>query len=648
MQTKISRFAVALLGLLLVSSSFAATLTTSQQLEKAKQLYAQKKDDEAMDLFVDVLVNGNRAEVEEANKYINLIHNHMGGIEDPIEVSADFQEGEPTRLPSAQDPAVLEQQLAAQAAAVPQELVEGDPYAAPSAQAMQYVEPEYDPYADPYTDFYNGPYADAYDEYAVMEDPSLTGSAESLYVQQGQQNLPQQDIILQPVTSMPAAGTQTDSPYYEDDFGAGMSTNSTYIDLTSPEALQVRELYTEQKIDSMTEASVARLKKMKGVRVYFRDDLPDAIDIDSEVLFNGYKFRPEAYEVLDEVYTLMTLTQGAGYIILPPGSYTDNITLPGIRQAMALNSYLVHKGLSSGKISYNMGLFDEEPPAKFANLEGISIVFDYDAPLPAALPEAASISELPMLSMAVVPVSHKIDLTAGEAFVIDFSVLETANELENWVFQIIQHGKDGQYYIVRQLDGFSPVYHQLLWNGRKGIIGPALACGKYTLVLTAKDIKEGKKTLRRQIELKCPAVDTQEQTNKKAKSKAKSSKKLNYKSARLWKKPGRTMKQASAKSSTTTTTVIAAEPEIVDPFANSHTETTHETVYRELADGSIEERTTTTTTTTNNSGVTTTTAAPTVSVSSSSSSSNSSSETAAEAYEEAAPVNPYDMPYEEF
>ena len=341
------------------------------------------------------------------------------------------------------------------------------------------------------------------------------------------------------------------------------TASSTFTDLTTPAALKARQIYTSQKLENMKQAAIAKLEKTKGVRVYFRNGLPDAIDIDSEILFNGYKFRQEALPVLDQVYTLMALTQGAGYIILPPGSYTDNITLSGIRQAMALNSFLVHKGLSSGKISYNMGLFDQEPPAKFANLEGVSIVFDFDADLPAALPDATSVSKLPLLSMAVVPVSNKIDPSAGEAFAIDFSVIETQNPLDTWVFQVVQHGTNDSYYVVRQLEGFSPVYHQIVWNGRKGIIGPELACGQYTLVLTAADVQGGKRTIRRQIEVACSAQQAKAKDQKKANATSDTAKSANldYKTARLWTKPARTMKGAAVAEPE------VSEPEVVDPFA---------------------------------------------------------------------------------
>ena len=124
-------------------------------------------------------------------------------------------------------------------------------------------------------------------------------------------------------------------------------------------------------------------------------------------------------------------------------------------------------------------------------------------------------------------------------------MLETVNPLDNWVLQVILHGRDGKYYIVRQLEGFSPVYHQILWNGRKGIIGPELPCGKYTLVLTATDLQGNKQTERHRVVVKC-AKDTPVGSCQMGSCAAKQQTTstvttLNYKSARLWKKPGRVM-----------------------------------------------------------------------------------------------------------
>ncbi len=516
------RFLTALLALSLLMGGTAlfAAPSASKQLQKGIQLYQDNQDEEAMDYFIDVLVNGSRPEVEEANRYINLIHNRMGGIQDPVEVDVNFKEGEARRLQPGQDPAVLDAQMDAE-----------------NAPIEDYLE------SDGLT------YTAEQDAIAMKgQEQSEAWAAQ----QEQQQALLQQQAQDRALSAQMQAGDSLEQEgVYDND--QITSSSSTFTDLSSPSALKARQIYTSQKLESMKQAAIAKLQKAEGVRLYFRDGLPDAIDIDGDVLFNGYKFRPEAMPVLDEIYTLMALTQGAGYIILPPGSYTDNITLAGIRQAMALNSFLVHKGLSSGRLSYNMGLFDQEPPAKFANLDGISIVFDFAAQLPASMPQAASVSKLPMLSMAVVPVSNEIDPAAGEAFAIDFSVIETAETLDNWVFQVVQHAANGGYYVVRQLEGFSPVYHQLVWNGRKGIIGPELACGTYTLALTATDVMGGKRTIRRQIQVACSA--SAKSVKKDTTASSAQDKNLNYKTARLWNKPARFMKAAPA------------EPAIVDPFA---------------------------------------------------------------------------------
>ena len=76
------RLLAALLAVSLLTGGTAlfAAPSSAKQLEKGIQLYQENRDEEAMDYLIDVLVNGSRAEVEEANKYINLIHNRIGGI----------------------------------------------------------------------------------------------------------------------------------------------------------------------------------------------------------------------------------------------------------------------------------------------------------------------------------------------------------------------------------------------------------------------------------------------------------------------------------------------------------------------------------------------------------------------------------------
>lgn len=565
---------------------FAAT-SPEKQLEKGKALFEQEKNDEAMEYFIDVLLSGNRKQVAEANKYVNMIHNRVGGIQNPVEVDVAFKEGEVKRLSDAQTAAEAQaqQDMLLQRSAAADDITEASLEARTVANAVatdsQAAAEDAKAIAQQTKDEVNAAKAQAKqdaaqvreDATAALEDAQASAQTAAEETQASAQTVAEETQAVaqntannatQTLAAAPVAVAQDDEDEDDDETAAAtaataQSSNSTYTDLVSPDALKARELYSQQKLDSMKAAVIERIRNTKGVRIYFRNDLPDAIDIDGDVIFQGTRFNLSAQPLLDDIYSLMALTQGASYIILPAGSYTDDVTLGGIRQAMALNSYFVHKGISSGKIGYNMGLYDQEPPAQFANLEGLSIVFDFDSDLPSAIAQANQISKQPLLSMAVVPVSNEIDPSKGEAFAVDFSVIETVNAVSNWTFQVVQHAKDGKYYVVRQLEGFAPVYHQILWNARKGIIGPELECGKYTLVLTVTDSTGEKKTLRRRITVKCG-------TQKAAVADEKSlCTKCNYKTARLWTKPGRVMmapkvEKAEEPAAQTTDTVNVTGP----------------------------------------------------------------------------------------
>lgn len=562
---------------------FAAT-SPEKQLEKGKALFEQEKNDEAMEYFIDVLLSGNRKQVAEANKYVNMIHNRVGGIQNPVEVDVAFKEGEVKRLSDAQTAAEAQaqQDMLLQRSAAADDITEASLEARTVANAVaedsQAAAEDAKAIAQQTKDEVNAAKAQAKQDAAqvredattALEDAQASAQTVAEETQASAQTVAEETQAVAQNTANDAAQTLAAAPVAvaqdnedEDDdataAATAQSSNSTYTDLVSPDALKARELYSQQKLDSMKAAVIERIRNTKGVRIYFRNDLPDAIDIDGDVIFQGTRFNLSAQPLLDDIYSLMALTQGASYIILPAGSYTDDVTLGGIRQAMALNSYFVHKGISSGKIGYNMGLYDQEPPAQFANLEGLSIVFDFDSDLPSAIAQANQISKQPLLSMAVVPVSNEIDPSKGEAFAVDFSVIETVNAVSNWTFQVVQHAKDGKYYVVRQLEGFAPVYHQILWNARKGIIGPELECGKYTLVLTVTDSTGEKKTLRRRITVKCG-------TQKAAVPDEKSlCTKCNYKTARLWTKPGRVMmapkaEKAEEPAAQTTDTVNVTGP----------------------------------------------------------------------------------------
>ena len=585
---------VSLFCFALTSGSVAFAASPARQLAKGIKLYEENKNDEAMDCFIDVMVSGDKEQVADANKYVELIHNRIGGIQTPVEVDINFKEGEVKSLDDVTDAAVRAAQEKAEAEAAQAqaqaEAAKADALAKAEAAKANAVA-KVDAQQQALTERIEANRMAAQERAAQYREASLQQAADvneaeleaaTVNATAGANGLATDQADQEAINAQRQAvlnSAEENEPRQE---GVMSSTtepsSSTFADLTSPEAIEARDIYTSQKIDSMIASAVEKITAAKGVHLYFRDGLPDALDMDADVIFQGNKFRTEALPLLDSIYDLLALTQDAGYVILPPGSYTDDVTLSGIRQAMALNSYFVNRGISQGKLHYNMGLVDQEPPARFANLNGLSIVFDFTAQLPTRLEKNENNQKAPLLSMAIVPQCHAIDRALGEAYAIDFSVLETVNPVDNWVMQVVQHGRDGKYYVVRQLEGFTPVYHQILWNGRKGIIGPELPCGKYTLVLTATDLKGQKQTLRRRVIVKCSAQKTS--SAKKTASGDELCAKCNYKTPRLWKKPARFMKAAAAEEQTAPATdtyglgdTTGMAPAAADPLTDTMPDT---------------------------------------------------------------------------
>lgn len=728
----------ALLGGFVLYSGPVFAASAAKQLAKGIELYNDNKMEDAMDAFVDVLMNGTMEESAQANQYVNMIHNRIGGIQNPVEVAAGYTEGAVRGWDNTVANTVNQAQTQANTwATAQQQQIQQDLAAQQQAaqnawntQTQNLQNAVYTPVQN-FQETVYAPVQNAQDALAELEaqERALNDQLEARRLQLAQQAAQTQDavnaFVAQPVVypagtgemtvadllnaenpayvdttvqpsytvqpmyatepvyatqpvyatdpiyaTQPVYTTQTvqtvetvQNPIYEEQRVSDIymprqenvlttvgpaTTSSAFADLTTPDAVAARNLYTQQKLDSMIQAAIDKVASEKGVHLYVRDGRPDAIDIDDGVVFQGTNFRTESIPLLNNIYELLALTQGAEYIILPPGSYTDDVNLEGIREAMALNSYFVKRGISQGKLYYNMGLVDKEAPAQFANLKGLSIVFDYDSKFPTRMQKNAENETAPLLSMAIVPQCHAIDRSLGEAYAIDFSVLETTEGLDNWVLQVVQHGRDGNYYIVRQLEGFAPVYHQILWNGRKGIIGPELPCGKYTIVLTAMDLKGNKQTLRRRVVVKCssdqsdsitafcgirePAVEEETVTT------VKTTAALNYKASRLWKKPGRTMGgSAQAKAKAAATAKTAAKATASESASDTSTYTVTKTVRNIVTNDTSLPAVATTGTT----GKTTTTTTTTSSVS-----------TADSLYGDMpadlpSKVNPYDMPYDE-
>ncbi len=511
----------------------AKALTAQEKLEKGQSLYEAGKYDLAMDNFLDVFVEGNIEQINVANEYVNMIHFKRGGVSTPTRV-------------------IYDEQLEAQKEYYKQEAKEiqkeiNEEYSAAKNYTQEQVNLAKEQ-VNTTQEQAKAAVAQTEADLAALqkqEKAKLNQEKEQLdaELQKTQENLANYNERLEAAVSEPSV-----QPVVE-------TAESAYF-ITAQDKQGSEEIVTQEDkynsnqkesliaadTASMQEDLAAKLNKREGVNVYYRNGKIDAIDIDSDVIFldDNITFSKEGKEVLEDVYALMLLSEEPTFVLLPPGSYTDEVNLQGVRQTVALNSYLVNMGLSPAKVNFNMGLVNEQPPAKFSNLEGVSIVFDYDNK-PNLYNKVSDSNSYPVLSLGMYP--DKITPALNEGMVIDFSVIETSAPIQDWKLQIIQHASDGKYYIVRQVSGTGSVYTQIFWNGKKQFFGPILPAGKYTLMLRATDKKGREKIVRRKVELLAEVKQEEPVISKEAKASVGN---LDYTTPRLWKKPAKTLKKKSA------------------------------------------------------------------------------------------------------
>ncbi len=476
------------------TAAYAASLSVEDKLNKGKALYEEGKYDDAMDNFIDVFVSGNPEQISEANEYVNLIHFKRGGVEAPKQVPYD-ESLEKARETGHEGKVLFDSRKA-------REGVEDEPV----KEAKK-------------------PVAQAQEQAQAQTQPQLQAAA------------PQQEgaNVAEPVIYTPEGTPAEDNKRVEK-----IVAESTMPEGDDEEVKALRRESINAQVDAMTNSVLEKLNSYKGINVYMRGGMVDAIDMESSAIFadDGVTFKPEAKEILDEVYSLMILSGTPSFVLLPPGSYTDSVSIQGVRQTVALNSYLINMGVSTAKLSFNMGLTTEQPPAKFSDLDGISIVFDYTAK-PNLKLKSPEKNTPPVLSLGLYPF-RSITPDMDEGMVADFSVVESFAKVADWTLQIVQHAKDGKYYVVRQLSGSGPVYRQIFWNGKKQYFGQILPIGNYTIILRAKDVDGREKIVRRKVELlqtkKAEAKPAKTAKGAKAAAAGENSK-LDYTKKRLWSKP---------------------------------------------------------------------------------------------------------------
>lgn len=477
---------VVLFGFCFVLAPFLfAANDAEDSLARGKRFYADGRYEEAMDNFINVFVSGNTDQIAEANEYVNLIHLERGGVVAPKQIPYDEE------LEKSRNLGVQGKELDAKTS------VEQKTDNQPQDFKEVSIKEDFESIAEPSAS-------------ESEADPFGYQKGEGAYVNRASYNAADNTVVDNETTPQNTQVVEEDFVILEGSADIQnksdvISNESTFPKGSKSKVRDLQKQKEEEKRQALIDYLVAKLNANDDVQVYMRAGHVDAIDLNSSAIFQGREVSKNADDVLDDVYALMILENSPAYVILPEGSYTDDVSLFGVRQAVSLNSYLINKGISPSKMNLNMGLTTQDPPEKFSNLNGVSIVFDYEGK--SRLKSKLQEKDLPpVLSLAVYP-SKEIVPSAGEVFVIDFSVMEASAPIKEWVLQIVSHAADNHYYIVKQLSGDGALNYQTFWNGHKRYFGNLLPLGKYTILLKAKDIEGREKMLRRQVILKASSQE---------------------------------------------------------------------------------------------------------------------------------------------
>lgn len=575
---------------LLTPFLFAFGDDAEDSLARGKRYYADGRYEEAMDSFINVFVSGNADQISEANEYVNLIHFERGGVVPPKQVAYDEE------LEKRQNLGIQGKELSPK---TPKE-TNGQTQSSQSKYFKEiFIKEDFEdisepmdlePEADPFGSQMKG-------EVQVGEKAEGKVLNESVFNED-------EDVIVEKNPAGEEEFIVVEGPVKIDKKKDIISDETSFPRGSKSKVKSLERKKEAQKRQEMIDYLVAKLNAGDDAQVYMRAGHVDAIDLNSSVLFSGREVSRNASSILDDVCALMILENSPAYVILPEGSYTDDVTLFGVRQAVALNSYLINRGISPSKMNLNMGLTTQEPPEKFSNLAGTSIVFDYEGKsrLKSKLQEK---NLPPVLSLAVYPFKEIVP-SLGEVFVIDFSVMEASAPIKDWVLQIVSHAADGHFYVVKQISGDGALNYQTFWNGHKRYFGNLLPLGKYTVVLKATDTKGREKILKRQLILKDASKKDEdvvirteseirniEEVRKIEEAKALAKKEslektrmqkdnLDYSQKRLWNMPAKRQMGAIVGDEVEGLKVVSSESSVQNSAKSSTQTTTHSTTSYEV------------------------------------------------------------------
>ncbi|MBU2530369.1 MAG: hypothetical protein KKD35_04955 [Elusimicrobia bacterium] len=314
----------------------------------------------------------------------------------------------------------------------------------------------------------------------------------------------------------------------------GMKQIDHYADANSEERRELINKRIESKIAEIRNAVLLRLNKSKAVKLYMEQGVPKALSLNTKYLFSkDTSFKPGVTPILANISGLLFAMGKSHCLILPEGTIEGDAKIVNIRRALALNSYLAERGISSSRMDVNLIGSEINLPSKLRDIKGLVIIFDDDTAFNLE-PSSDLKDKGPEISLGIFPTA--MATYENEGAIIEFSVLKTPFGSPTWKFQIFQLRDDKSMFLVKEISGHGEQYHQSFWNGKKDFFGEAYAPGQYIFSLRATNA-EGKETVMRRLLLLKELPGKKEDVKVKSRNlpsqsagKAESQKKIRYSS----------------------------------------------------------------------------------------------------------------------
>jgi len=283
----------------------------------------------------------------------------------------------------------------------------------------------------------------------------------------------------------------------------------------APETRQARVAEKiSERIVAMRRTLLLELGKSDAVKIYMGEVLPRAVTINPQRFFvNETVFKPNASAALSSLAGLIFTLGKANVLILPEGAVEGDVKIKNIRQAIALNSYLISRGISQARLDVNLTGADIRFPKELTNISGLILLFNYDV-----VPRLKDLDDAqargPKVSLGVYPTA--ISVQKNEGALVEFSVFESPAGKPTWKFEIFSVQPDNTLLSLQKLDGYGPQYNQSYWNGRKNFFGVPYSSGKYMVSVTATDMEGRETNLRRFLVIKAGKEEEPEREAKKS------------------------------------------------------------------------------------------------------------------------------------